>query len=380
MASKAALKRQADETAAQPAKRNKHGGEDIRKCKEITAGLRQVEGMPRDVAKLLGDMLEVALVPFADERHDLQRRVVALGDDALRGHESNIQAKIAGAEEAIARSEEIMAPQQQVIDRAELLLSEKSDSEQGRKRALADTARAFRAAKKALDGAEIACQALDGELQIAVDKKEKLETMQTELVLPLTEGNLDKEKKDSTVVALVEILETLDMPSSIMVAIPASFSKAPEQRGSFDTMVVNQLKEELAARIGAAVSEIEQAEPNRVAREAARVAAQAALDAAKASQLEGAQQFWGSQAETKSAQEELEAKQVALYEVQREQKIQRRTLSQAVAKLDGFQSGALATFAALRDREKPDEPAAVESVPVEGTPAEYEAVSGEPQA
>jgi len=344
------LKRPPTESAAPAKKRSK---DEQKKCHEVALGLQKVEGLPRDVAKMLADMLDVALPTFSDERHDLQERVVALGEDVLRGHEKVMETKIASTEEAIAISAQAAVPQQKAVDSAEVAVKEKTQAELTCKQALAEIAQVFQSAKKALDETEAARSALGEELVAAATKKELLKSMQTEMVAPLTEGGLEEERKTSLIDSLVKELVKLGIEGAMVTALPACFSKAPEERGSFDTMVVSQLKEELAKRVAAVVAELEQAEPTTVARTVAVDQATSALAAARARQVTKAQEFRDSQGAREGMQEDLDTKCQSLHELEREQKKHRKDLERVKTKLETFREGTLATYASLRTRTSP---------------------------
>jgi len=351
----AALKRLAAGEPAAPAKcARKTLDEDGIKCREIVTGLKQVEGMPRDVAMMLGDMLSLALLPYKGERHDLQDRVVALGEEALRSHERKMETQIASSTESIARNEEASDPQKQAAHDAEGVVRQKLEAESGCKGGLAEAAQGFQAAKTALAEAKAACNALDHELEVAACRKEELEKIQKDLVSPLTEGGLDEDVKKSCVTNLVNVLEGLGLEHSIMIAIPASFGKAPEDRGSFDTMVVSQLKEELESRIRKAVSQLEEAEPTKAARTTSVDEAKIALDIATGRQLTSAQEFWDSQAVHQAAQEDLDTMWKRLQGLSKEQKKFRKDLQNMEGRLANFGTGVLATYSSLRDRAKPE--------------------------
>jgi len=324
------------------------------KCREIVMGLKQVEGMPRDVATMLGDMLALALLPYKGERHDLQDRVVALGEEALRSHERKMVTQIASSTESIARNEEASDPQKQAAHDAEGVVRQKLEAESRCKGGLAEAAQGFQAAKTALAEAKAACNALDHELEVAASRKEELEKIQKDLVSPLTEGGLDEDEKNSYVTNLVNVLEGLGLEHSIMIAIPASFGKAPEDRGSFDTMVVSQLKEEFESRIRKAVSQLEEAEPTKAARTTSVDAAKIALDIATGRQLTSAQEFWDSKALHQAAQEDLDTMWKRLQGLSKEQKKFRKDLQNMEVQLANFGTGVLATYSSLRDRVKPE--------------------------
>lgn len=344
--------------------------EDRKRCRDVHSGLAKVEGLPRDVAKMLGDMLDIALPVFREERHELQERVVALGEKVLRGHAQALETKIAAVAGSIAQSEQAVAPQAKAVEGAELAVKEKTALELEFKQALAETARAFQAAKRGLEEAEGSRSAFDTELLELEKRKAKFEQIQIEMVAPLTEGGLEEEKKTSLINSLVGMLGDLGLEQSIMIAIPASFGKSPEARGSFDTMVVAQLRGEVASRIAAASAELERAGATKAARTGAVEEASAKLRAAKSKQVSKAQTFRDSQAAREATQEDLSAKSSSLRDLNKEERKHKKDLTNIEARLDIFRDGALATYASLSQRTKPVPEASPEAAPEEASAAE----------
>jgi len=357
-------KRIAPPTCAPPAKRavGEQHVHDRQQCREVAAGLTRVEGLPRDVAKMLGDMLDVSLPLFCDERHELQERVVALGEKVLRSHESSLEAKLATANELVTQSEKSLGPQQKVVDDAEGAVKERMALELDFKRALAEAARAFQASKKALDDAAQSREAFDQELRAAADRKAKFECIQSEMVSPLAEGTVEEAQKSSVIETLVGMLDGLGLEQSIMLAIPACFGKAPDARGSFDTMVVAQLREELARRIAAAAAELERAVPTKAARVAVVEEAVAKVEAAKANQIGQAQDFRDTRSTREATEAELLIKAATLRELQKEEKKRRREFHSIEGRLSTFSEGVLATYTSLRCRSRPTPQATLQSV------------------
>jgi len=256
-------------------------------------------------------------------------------------------------------------PQQQAVEDGEGAVKERTALEVDFKRALAEAARAFQAAKKALDEVEQSRDAFDQELQAAADRKAKFERIQSQMVAPLAEGSLEEAQKSDTIESLVGMLGGLGLEQSIMIAIPPSFRKAPDARGSFDTMVVAQLREELARRIAAAAEELERAVPTKASRVAAVEEASAEVGAAKAKQVGKAQELRDTQATREDTEAELLTKAATLRELQREEKRHRRELQSIEARLGTFREGVLATYASLCHRSRPAPEAALQADPEE---------------
>mmetsp|Transcript_139263 Transcript_139263/g.445159 ORF Transcript_139263/g.445159 Transcript_139263/m.445159 type:complete len:226 (-) Transcript_139263:233-910(-) len=188
------------------------------------------------------------------------------------------------------------------------------------------------------------------ELLVLEKKKEKLQTAYAECVKPLVEGIDDESKAQELIEALRAALEGLGFDTSILVALPTAFGKAPAARGSFDAMVISNLTEEINMRIAGFEATLREAESVVVADNAAIAAAEAALAEAQQKQLGGANTF----AEFQRAQQKAESDLADLKQILKALEPELRTFSKDQAKaqkrLSSFREGALAAFLSLRDR------------------------------
>jgi len=134
-------------------------------------------------------------------------------------------------------------------------------------------------------------------------------------------------------------------------------------------MVVNQLREEVANRITAAAAELDRAGATKAARTSAVEEASAKLGTAKAKQVSKAQEFRDTQAAREATEEDLGTKTLSLRELQKEEKKQRKDLSNSEARLEIFRDGPLATYTSMSQRTKPAAEVA-EAVPEEAPVAD----------
>jgi len=226
----------------------------------------------------------------------------------------------------------------------------KQDAAEDKKRALAEAAKAYKAAKSAVELARMEKELRARELLVLEKKKEKLQTAYAECVKPLVEGIDDESKAQELIEALRAALEGLGFDTSILVALPTAFGKAPAARGSFDAMVISNLTEEINMRIAGFEATLREAESVVVADNAAIAAAEAALAEAQQKQLGGANTF----AEFQRAQQKAESDLADLKQILKALEPELRTFSKDQAKaqkrLSSFREGALAAFLSLRDR------------------------------
>merc|ERR1711920_1116586 len=74
-------------------------------------------------------------------------------------------------------------------------------------------------------------------------------------------------------------IQKLDLEESLAMALPSSCTKAKEQRGAFDDLVISELEKAMITKIASLSKSIEEEEPAEAERKAAVIAADTSLKA-----------------------------------------------------------------------------------------------------
>mmetsp|Transcript_34313 Transcript_34313/g.99659 ORF Transcript_34313/g.99659 Transcript_34313/m.99659 type:complete len:354 (+) Transcript_34313:83-1144(+) len=321
-----------------------------RQCNEAVKGLYASEAS-RGVVQMLEQMLPMALVTPRTERDKYQQSVVAMAEELLTGHEAELVKALQEAEAEVASCDATAKEKNAVKDRAAEKMAGKEADMQAKKVVLAEAATVFRSAKAAVEKAEGDLDAHMVSLRSAGTKKARLEQARADYLMPLSEGVEDAAKNRELVDALAAVLVEFGADEGMAAAMPTAFGKSIGARGSFDTMVIDKVTQEINRRIAAFEEELAQGEPGKAAKESALQAAVDALTTARDRQLETCSVFTAARKEYEAAMEVHHDAVRAVKAIAPE----RRKLVSKVAvnerRLAAHRETPLGIFVELRDRE-----------------------------
>jgi len=228
--------------------------------------------------------------------------------------------------------------------------------------ALAEKAVTFRAATDSLAEVEKA-KKLDAQAsQEAAKKKTQLETALESFKVLNTMSPEDPvvlKKRDD----LVAFLRKQQFEESILIALPVALTKAPETRGQFDLIAINQLESDIGKRILEQETILTAAKPGQDKCEAAVQAAQESLSRARVEQRAAAKDFDAASQQQRVCEELSIKAQTALRDLAETVKRLEKELYAAEAEVELFHQGPMETFTALRTRTTPvAEPVVEEAV------------------
>merc|ERR1711924_280665 len=210
---------------------------------------------------------------------------------------------------------------------------------------LANIARSFQSAKKALADAESKQATGDAELVETQKKRSDLEVALNELFYPLKGSEMmrsEAPKKIQTLVNKLGKLMTLD--DTIVTTMHVVLAKEPSERGKFDNMTTDELEEDVAKRLQELDKIIVDGESGRAKRAAEVEAASAEFQTLKAQQTAIARAFKSVGKDVENAKQGMQdaakgVEQILLEESKACKQKQARQLE-----LDVFREGALTTF------------------------------------
>jgi len=315
------------------------------KCDIVIAALKASE--KSSATEMLITMLPLAAQP--PPRHKFQENALDFVDqmlrqemDAMKSEVAELHASVAGVDDE--RTRRVAAVPAAVADvpvksgvyaEAQIFLATQNSVLKDAKTAAAAARAAQKVGDAELDGAA------ERELTItsAVERKAALETAQ-----PAEESSIKARAEK-----LCKDCQLVIEDAGLLKAVSMSLSKLPDARASFDKMVLAQFSEEMAKHLAAAQKLIAEGEPSRAARAADVQKCDAAQKTANDAQMSA---FMAeSDAEVAKGEAEVAVKTAteALAGLAKEVENAAVEVLAATKRLAEFETGPMATFAALRD-------------------------------
>merc|ERR1719258_917149 len=301
---------------------------------------------------MLDSVLPFSLGEYSDQRHRFQEQVVeAIGsilgeaEAALKQDvtDKRSQRDAASAEKPLRESEAAEAAN---------ALEAKIAEVHRLKVILAEKATAFRAAKASLAAAEEA-KVEDGQ-KVRETEKKKVDfvgaTEHLNFLKAASSDDADGRKKKSELMAL---LKKYKFEESMMIALPAAFSKAPDARGQFDHMAINQLEGEIAKFVAEIDAVLAAAAPGQAKCEEAIKAAAEQLASAKGEQRVAAKAFDVASKEQADCEAASATAQKAVRSNAQLSKKLEKSLNDAEVEVELFEQGPRQTFKELCERTTP---------------------------
>jgi len=346
---------EAKEAAAAPqAKRAKKdpAAEKVKKqLNEITNAL-SFAGLSQEVKTVLNEVLPFSLGEFSDKRHKFQEQVVQAISDILEEREAVLSKAVEDARSNHDDAVSTMPEREHMASEAEAALEAEKAEEQRLKIALAETAFAFKRAKQSVAEAEEAKRLHSLKSQEAAEKKGHCEAALADLKVLKTaspEDDVSRAKLEK----LIKLLKEYKFDESMMIAVPAALAKAPDARGEFDHMAVEQLDVEIGKMIDGQEAILSAARPGEEQCEAVCKEAHDELSKAKDDQKVAAGNYIKTNKQKAARAEALSAAKTAVQELTRSVGQLKKTIDEASIEVELFEQGPKEAFNALRSRATP---------------------------
>jgi hypothetical protein len=226
------------------------------------------------------------------------------------------------------------------------------------KNTLAEVARSFQAAKALMAEAERIALEGQKELKMAGIRKEEVEKLQHEMNTVHEEGESSGRRlKDFA----SRVQKYVAEDTSLLTAIPCALSKEPSSRGEFDTMVAEQLAQELKKAIANLEGMINNGDAAVAERENAVKSSSEALQEDRRKQIEAARAYMEAVDEERAAAEALQKAKSQITQARKTLKVATEAETEARVDLEVYCQDVLENFAELRDRVTVNEKALVEA-------------------
>jgi len=203
----------------------------------------------------------------------------------------------------------------------------------------------------------------DDEIDAVGAKLEALEKAVTDSIKPLLEAGV--ESLEGGLGPLIKLLTAHGFNESMLTALPGAVTKAPDQRGPFDTLVVQDLNEEVTKRLESLKATVAGGSHAKAERAAAVSKAAATLKETRDKLIAAAKVFEAAQAEETVVDEALEAIETAVSEARANGKNASKALAKAKGNLTKFQNGPKLAYTDLVEGKKEAEEKAEEAAPEE---------------
>jgi len=216
-------------------------------------------------------------------------------------------------------------------------LAVRSEAVQAAKARLAEARETQTRFNATLAGTRAEKEELDGALHGSVRAVKEAELFQADEVA----------KHVST---LVPLAKQLSLDDSLLTALPSACAAAPDKRGSFDNMVVDQLRAHLDERLAMLTETLNGAAGTLAEHEAAAAAAQQGLDAASSAQQSTATTLVEAQSEQARAVDAVAAAELAVEAQAAERSAAAEARDREALALENFTGYNMECFSTLRDK------------------------------
>jgi len=336
------------------------------KSTAVVAALKHAE-LPASACNLLCSLVKHSLGVYKAERHPHQDEVVGIVGTELKKVLEKLQSTVEELSAGCADPFAEKAARQAALEEAEKRLAEAQLVPPEKQTAASTDAAALKAAKQELRLAQGERSTGDAELDDALAKKTKLEgAIAAHLEVLRTEGGGKQH-----VQALRALGKSFGFDLSMLTSLSSwEAKKAPEQRGDFERVVLQQFEAEIRKHVAALEKTLADGEAGKAERAAKVAAAEAAVDAATAQCESSKAALAEAKSVEKAAKDAVAAAKKAVGSFFSDMKVRGDAFDDAKRKLKTFEEGPLAFFGELQELAPP--PVAPEPE-VPEAPAEPEA-------
>jgi len=209
---------------------------------------------------------------------------------------------------------------------------------------LADTTHAVKAANKLVEEAATKQRCLDVNLAEVGKEKIFIEKALSDNLMPLKNGGFDASAAKASVEALLLLSKCIKLDDSLQTALPSACAKQPDDRGTFERIVIDQFEEQLNQKIVELTQALAASETTKKERDMAVDVAQKNAVEATADQKRTAADLQSAKASKFEAAATLEEAKAALSDLKPEYLQATKTLSEKTGALDSFVAVNVASF------------------------------------
>lgn len=274
----------------------------------VADAIGQADGLTKSCHAMLIAGLPGTLETPANERHEHQATFVSWVEDIMSGVHEKLKSKVDAAEEALLAADRTKGEFESKVSEAKAVLSQKQEAVEAQQADLAARSEAVQAAKAHVVEVQEAATKFNATLSDTRVEKEEVDGAMQGSICALTDVELFKAEEVSKHVSLlVPLARRLALDDSLLTALPSACAGSPDKRGSFDKMVIDQLRAHLDKRLAVLQEILDKAAGTIQEHTAAVTAAQEGLASASIAQQSAATELVKAQSEQAQAADAVAA-------------------------------------------------------------------------
>jgi chromosome segregation ATPase len=295
-------------------------------------------------------MVPASLGVHPSDRHEHQTSAVELLGRAVRGVETSLEKDFENAEIVQGDVEKEKASLQEAQQAVEAQLVEKTEDVAVKVKTFEEARACFQTSKSKLDGAQAALSTARHVPDQLQGEKTAVESVSTEHLEPLVKGAPAADVRRH-LASLLPVCEQTNIGFSLLAALPTAANLAPEARGQFNNMVMEELTRELREHVVALEAKLAESATTISTREQAVETITAEHATVEAAHVIADDTMKAAQADRKDCQAALQNAKTAVREIA--PKLQQVAAETKAAKkaLTEFRSGILRNFKVLNEHE-----------------------------
>jgi chromosome segregation ATPase len=284
----------------------------------------------------------------SEERHQSQAALVSMVGEVLQEVLAKIDEAAAEEQGRYSGIEARKAELDSALATAEQQHSAAAEEAQTKTATMAEATRDAQSAKVLVQEKEEQQRSGDAATLAAQQEKIALEEVMKSSWAVIVEGQSDAAADHCS--ALTPFFKDMNLDQSLMSALPSSCKKKCSERGSFDTMVLDQIETQFKGKLAALVKVIDEAAPAAQQRAAAVEEARAGLEKAVAAQQAAVEALTAATSAQNSAAAAVQAAKDAVEAFEAEHAKATKARDEIALELENFKEYNIASFEMMRDR------------------------------
>eukprot|EP00933_Yihiella_yeosuensis_P066773 TRINITY_DN7122_c0_g1_i1.p1 TRINITY_DN7122_c0_g1~~TRINITY_DN7122_c0_g1_i1.p1 ORF type:complete len:451 (+),score=192.96 TRINITY_DN7122_c0_g1_i1:64-1416(+) len=322
-----------------------------RQIEEILSHPTAVASIPEASRTMLIAGLPHSLCVASDERQEHQDFMVTMLEEVVAKVLEGLQAALDAENEKVSGVEASKDELDKKAKSTEAALDDATKACSDCEAELTSSSESAVAAKAELATRQEEQQLGDANLVTAKLEKETLESAYKGCFDKLKVGSWEEiEEAKALIQELLPFMKAVAMDESLKSATESTLMKKPENRGSFDSTVIDELDKCFQSKVAELEGVLAAGRPEIEARATAVVNASAALEAAEAAQRQASEKLLAAKATQKDTAAELKTAKAAVVDYQPEYQKATEIRDQEQQKLQLFVEVNMGTFEQLKSR------------------------------
>jgi len=307
-----------------------------------------------------------------DERHAYQAEITGMIGEALTAAEAELVKSVADCKTKVDNTAADKVSRSAAVTAAASALESLQAATAEKVQAVGEAEKAQKAAMAAGDEARSKESKGAAVAKKQEAKKASLEQAMKGYLAPLKERAVASKEDKAALKKLVAIGKEFEFDASMLETLPKAVKKEPVERGTFDTLTLSKLEEEILAAVAKLDKALADGKPEQAELEAAVKGVEAAEEAAATALTAASDALAGAKAAEKAGKTALKEAESAAKAWLKDTKDVMDTFDSLTATLDEFRSGPLTFYGDLKDLtppppepEAPAEPEVLAEAPAE---------------